>query len=324
MPLHSAVYEPGRDFIYAVRGGTVFKLNATTGKAISSSRFGGPDLSDSYIEYDSGRDKLWVTYSPSFKAPPGNAHPTNDTYIYKLNVDTFAIEQTIGIGQNLLDPSTEAYQPNNVIRHIRSNGVQLACWMVRNTGTNGTTFIVFNPDSLPGSIFNRNFGTSRWAFLDIVPSSTNYFFCTDDHFNSGVQEYTDANVFVDEGGCYPIVGSNASTLRIYGFAYVASSDQDYCANRSNLILKLDASNVIVGSAIDTGRTAADIWNIRRNSVDGKLYAPTFTDNAVVVIDPNAGDSVTVKTGFDSPWDVVFTPTKKWAIQHSAIGLKEIV
>lgn len=326
MPLHSAVYQSGRDVIFAVRGGTVFKLNATTGKKISSSRYGGPDLSDSYITYDTGRDKLWVTYSPGgFKAPPGNTAPTNDEYIYKLNPDTLAIEQTIGIGANLLSANPFDEQLcNNVMRHLTSNGVHLGYVTNSPTNANGTKFVFFNPDSLPFNTFTRSNTTARWGFISVYPSSTDWLYVDDDSYNDGVTRRTNANVFVESGGGYPVIGSNANTKRIYGFAFVASSNKQYCANRSNLILKLDASSAIVGTAIDTGRPAADIWNIRRNTVDGKLYAPTFSDNAVVIIDPAAGDAVTVKTGFDSPWDVVFTPTKKWAIQHSSEGLKEIV
>lgn len=330
MPLHSAVYESGRDFIYAVRGGTVFKLNATNGNKISSSRFGGPDLSDSYICYDSGRDKLWVTYSPAFRAPPDLPTPINDRFIYKLNVDTFAIEQTIGIDAQNLESSNPSFVCNNVIRHIRSNGVQLAFATNNQSTSNGCQFVVFDPDNLPGALFTRSNidGTGgRWPSLEIRPGSTDYLLCTDDNYNDGVHRRTNADVFVESGGGYPVIGFNHGapfTARIYGFAYVSSSNKHYCANRSNLVLKLDASAAIVGTAIDTGRASADIWNIRLSPLDGKLYAPTFSDNAVAVIDPASGDAVTVKTGFDSPWDVVFTNARAFAVQHSAQGLKEIV
>jgi DNA-binding beta-propeller fold protein YncE len=89
-----------------------------------------------------------------------------------------------------------------------------------------------------------------------------------------------------------------------------------------LILKLDASSNIVGTAIDLV-TAIDVWNIRLNPNNGLLYAADFIGNQIAVINP-ADDSFVLKGGFDAPWDVVFTSSKAIAIQHSAQGLKEIV
>lgn len=321
MPLHSAVYHPTLGKIFAVRGGRVFQFNETTLAKENEVQYNfGPTLSDSYIAYDSGRDCLWVTYSPDFVAPPDFVQPTNDKYIYKLDPSNLSILQTIGFDANTLGPAAQAYRCNDVIRHITVNGVQLACWINALGNSNGARFIVFDPDNLPFPIFNRAFSAARWAFLQVKPSSTNYFFCTDDHSNSGPQEYTNANVFVADGGWYPIQGDD-TTKRVYGFAYVADNGFHYCANRSNLILRLDASNNVLGTAIDTG--GADIWNIRLNPNDGLLYAADFGGNQIFVIDPS-DDSFDVKGGFDAPWDICFTSSKAIAIQHSSEGLKEII
>jgi hypothetical protein len=330
MPLHDAVYDPTRGKIFAVRGGRVFKFNETTLAKENEVQYAGPTLSDSYIAYDAGRDKLWVTYSPDFVAPAGNQFPTNDKFIYKLNADNLGIEQSIGIGANNLESSTPSFLCNHVIRHIRSNGGQLAFWINGFSTTNGTQFVVFNPDSLPGSIFEINGldGTgSRWSCIEIRPSSTDYLFCSDQSFNDGIVRRTNANVFVEQSETYPNNGINNApppiTARIYGFAYVAANNKHYCANRSNLILKLDATNGFgTGTAIDLG-PVIDVWNIRLNPNNGLLYAPDFIGNTVAVIDPS-DDSFVLKAGFEAPWDVVFTSSKAIAVQHSAEGLKEIV
>jgi len=324
MPLHSAVYDPTRGKIFAVRGGRVFKFNETTLAKENEVQFAGPTLSDSYICYDAGRDKLWVTYSPGgFNARPGSTAPTNDEYIYKLNADNLGIEQTIGIGADNAGAGAGDEQAcNNVIRHLTSNGIHLGYVTNNPAFNNGTKFIFFDPDSLPGITFSESNATARWGFISVYPSSTDWLYVDDDSYNDGVTRVTNANVFVENGGGYPVVGSNVNTKRIYGFAYVAANNSHYCANRSNLILKLDASAAIVGTAIDLG-PVVDVWNIRLNPNNGLLYAPDFIGNTVSVIDP-ADDSFVTKAGFEAPWDVVFTSSKAIAVQHSADGLKEIV
>ena len=47
MPLDKAIYNPVSDTIFAVRGGTIFELSATTAEKISSSRFHPSGMSPS-------------------------------------------------------------------------------------------------------------------------------------------------------------------------------------------------------------------------------------------------------------------------------------
>lgn len=76
--------------------------------------------------------------------------------------------------------------------------------------------------------------------------------------------------------------------------------------------------------IDTGLTGALPFNIRYRSSNDRIYVPTWEDNSVVIIDPSSDTVETIKTGFDSPFDVVFTASKAFAVQHGSEGLKEIV
>jgi hypothetical protein len=56
MPFNHAVYD-ATDLIFAVRGGYVYSLNATTGARISSARFFDNGFYDSYIAYSFSDDK---------------------------------------------------------------------------------------------------------------------------------------------------------------------------------------------------------------------------------------------------------------------------
>ena len=74
----------------------------------------------------------------------------------------------------------------------------------------------------------------------------------------------------------------------------------------------------------TGSGITDIkpMRLRFRPSNGLLYIPCQDKDGIVVFDPVA-ESAVWKGGFDSPVDVVFTPTKAFAVQTGPIGLKEI-
>ena len=76
--------------------------------------------------------------------------------------------------------------------------------------------------------------------------------------------------------------------------------------------------------IGLGDSDAIPYRLRFNPVDNLIYVPTFKSDKVIRVDPS---TLTVKdtfTGFDSPHDVVFTPSRAFAVQYGGVGLKEIV
>lgn len=76
------------------------------------------------------------------------------------------------------------------------------------------------------------------------------------------------------------------------------------------------------STVNTGRSGFNGVNIQLNPNDGLLYVAGGADNTVIVIDPST-NAVTIKTGYDLPWNFVFTPSAKFAVQQGATGLKLI-
>ncbi len=90
------------------------------------------------------------------------------------------------------------------------------------------------------------------------------------------------------------------------------------------IITIDAATLGTVGSIVTGVTGANPRRVKYNPVDGFIYVPGWASNSVIVVDPATDTVVDTKVGFSTPWDVVFTPSKKWAVQNSMVGLQEIV
>jgi hypothetical protein len=106
---------------------------------------------------------------------------------------------------------------------------------------------------------------------------------------------------------------------------VAPSTGDiYAGTQNGLIKRLNYSGgfTLISSLNTTmGNT---IFKIRYNPFDGLLYCPCFAEDKIAVVDPaTMALSGAIRTGFASPWDVIFTSTKKWAVQAGNLGIKEI-
>lgn len=118
---------------------------------------------------------------------------------------------------------------------------------------------------------------------------------------------------------YPIAicySSVASALYITGTSMAVFND-------GSAIGKANPTTGAFISALNTGRAAFNGVSIKVNPYTGLIYAAGAGDNTVIVIDPST-DALTVKTGFDFPIDLVFTPTKTFAVQAGSKGLLQVV
>ena len=116
----------------------------------------------------------------------------------------------------------------------------------------------------------------------------------------------------------PCAGEWCPTAPPSGKWYVACGD--------NNLLRIDTVTPFPGTftTLNLGavEASADPCRIRYWSGTGKLYLPCMTSNTVIVWDP-VTDTGEAKTGFENPVDVVATGSKIFAVQNSAIGLREI-
>jgi YVTN family beta-propeller protein len=117
--------------------------------------------------------------------------------------------------------------------------------------------------------------------------------------------------------------SDPYTIWPVGVCYCPSNDKVYCVEASSLVYYYSWAVNTPKTVINTGVATANPRRIKYNSNDGLIYVPGWASNSVIVIDPATNTVQSEKTGFYLPWDVVFTPTKKWAVQNSSQGLREI-
>jgi YVTN family beta-propeller protein len=110
-----------------------------------------------------------------------------------------------------------------------------------------------------------------------------------------------------------------------GVAWCPVNGHAYWVQQSPILLKSNAAKIWNSSWdwVNTGVGNATPINIRYRPFDQQLYIPNWQDNTVTVLDPITDTVSAVKTGFTSPIDVVFTPTKAFAVQDSTVGLLEI-
>jgi len=113
-----------------------------------------------------------------------------------------------------------------------------------------------------------------------------------------------------------------SLVYVNGYVYFAVAEQGTLTPRYIAKKAYDDSGFT--STIDLGDDNALPYNIRLNPYDGKIYVPALRNNKVYTIDPNNSDALATCSGsYDSPYDMVFTPSTVWAIQHGLVGIVEV-
>jgi DNA-binding beta-propeller fold protein YncE len=319
MPLNHAVYDATRDVIFAVRGGYVYSLNATTGARIASARFFDNGFYDSYIAYSFSDDKLYVT---AWDTDSGNepSATRRQKWIYRINPDTLAIENSFNFQDMAFGIVDEEYFESGPRELIATNGKLFGLLFDKSQSGNGCHIYVWDvgTDTLEASsVNNRDLGFSNGLTFD---SDNNLIWVGT---QTGASSFdlagnnTDQIAITQDTGTPQPKGVCYRSGHIYFAVYEGTLVQKY------KIVKVRISDD-ANTVIDLIDTAANPKKIRYNSVNDRIYVPGRASDTVFIIDPNTDTIESVKGGFDTPIDVVFTPTKAWAVQHGSIGLKEIV
>lgn len=318
MALDQAIYVASTDKIYGVRGQWVFQFNATTGVLEKSARFANDALFGESSIVNIG-SFLYIGTWRTITNP--NVSPFGTGDIYKVDL---ALTTSVALG---LFSSTNGYGFSNLV----TDGTLI--W-----GTTG---------------FDRTF-TARQVF-HVNPSPSAY---TEIQTASGsgahpiVDVEWDANYNVlwmaesigpqVEGFCIAATPKmanigNPAPPQLFGLTRYPAAQKLYCVGRNQNVIKLNADQAVAtlpasfSTATWTSLAGLLLANatpikIKFNAHDSLIYVPEWNNDTVQVINPATDLVVGSQTGFSSPIDCVFqtvAPFTKWAVQNSAVGLKQI-
>ncbi len=307
-PLHDAAYVPAPvDKIFGTCGPYIIKFNATTGAPEGQVRLSSPMYGDCRICYHAGTGMLFAAGHNEINNKFFSlSHPSRD--VWQVNPTTLAVT-ALNVGSWLTNFEFnigDVFGP----QWIKADGDYLYFQHEdRNTG--------FYWARVKANDFTTH---NMGGVAPVVPMNTEQFEVAGGFVyhiepkNGVITESTDTGVFNDSflfTPYFPIVAVQRGTLDLQLYLVCGNSD----------FLRID--NFGIGAVTSFGLGAA------RNPVrlkflsDNKCYMPSMATNEIIVWDTVAMSPV-YKTGFANPVDVVETPTKKWAVQNSAVGLREII
>jgi hypothetical protein len=328
MPLDSATYLASADAIFGVRGPWVFKFNAMTGALIDSAIFSPNAIGLSTIVAANGRLIAGVSLSTMPFPDDATLTPTGDPFqerdLYQIN------------------PTTLGNTPLQFWQYFNSTALTVIrneCGH-RDLVTDGTNVIGtwcfdylyrFDPTNVAGSM----------EFGRIVTTATD-------------TNWGDNSIDTDNNRPIVARGEVTSTLgEIRSFSFAAGWSQEwevdfpeipantypvavcycplngawyapiltYAAPTTLAVIKVTGDHVL--STINTNTIGSTARHIRYDAVTQRIYIPDGNAGSITVLNPATDTVESVKTGFTMPWDVVFTPTKRFAVQNAPKGLLEI-
>lgn len=311
MPITEAFYLSSTDKIYGVMSNYVLKFNATTGVKEASARVCAPMLGPMRII---GRgSSLYVASMFDMTVTP-NGQPSNRT-IWTVDPNTLAATNTLGtnalvVAQNGKAPVWSG--PNamffigDVLYWQESAITGLASYMFIDV-TNPTTHDVLSWNGTSGS-----WTPETWCY----DGSTYIVAC--DPAQQQVEIYLPTLAPGANSGFSSTAPDSAVAVAWasnVGFAYAV------CGNES-LYRLLTYTPTHTSTLHNLGVIAPNCAPTRIRYINGLLYLPCQKTDVIIIWNP-VTDTGIVKSGFESPIDVIWTGTKLWAVQTSIQSLKEI-
>lgn len=322
--MDSACYDSTDQFILSVRGGRVFKCDATTGAVLSQLDYSGLAPSGGQIVYDAGIGKCYASawnighYDQAafasirnlYRIVPGNtsAAPTVDLVTPIANIfgafaGSTALESGIAYMKNV---SGEVYGVGwRQVAGVRWSGFRFAA---NNLASFDFVNLGAGEFAYPSFAYGKVGGTNDVIFWTAPDQATvNSWDFTASASNASIVDATKGFLSVEFANNKLFVGNEFEAIDVYN------------------------TSLVYQTTLHTGLADFNPVNMRLNSVDGLIYVaggayqdPVTKSNVVLTINPATNALSAAKTGFDLPWDFVFTPTKKFCVQQGTIGLKEIV
>jgi hypothetical protein len=357
MPLDDAAYVPsigGADpFIAAVRGGTIYKLDPDTGAKLSSARFFPGVLSPSCVCYQGVDEKIYASYSMELTPQQPVSAAVLKRFLAKIDPSDLSVISLIDISkatkvfdfgfdgprQGAVELLPGADGVIYIVTQVMSNSLSNAIVLGRLDPANTTQQTTAQPDVIcaftQGAI-DTDTG-NIWCTDESGPAVANYvpqaLSSWDEGFSTGglayfakVSGFSNVSVHIPAGICYdPVRKKMWVTARpTNAGAYNPSANMVLIPVPTNIVpdsnSNIEDPSPLAG-IIDLGSTS-QMLSCHYRLTANLIYVPCMGDDSVVVVNP-ADSTKVVKTGFDLPWRMVFTPTKAFAIQQGSAGLKEV-
>lgn len=319
--MDTAIFVPSvgnrNQFIFGIRQGRLFQCDPVTGSIITTTQFYGPTLTPSSLAYVAANDTIYVSVASDLFTNanlPGNQNVQDD--IYPINPSTLAVSPGLGLGALAGSPWTFTGYPGGPTN------------LIAIPGTSKVAGVLFSGSTLQSNEFwidVENTASHGKSSLDLFAVDTYYGLDWDATNN----RLWNANPGGTGIGFWDLINPSGGTVWIggpppypFGVAYCPDNNSVYVStNTQEIVVYNVAGNTF--SSFNLGRANATPIAIRYNPHNHLIYVPGWRDNTVCLIDPNAGNAVTVRTGFDCPNDAVFTPTKAFAVQQGLVGLLAI-
>ncbi len=331
MPLNSAIYSVSQDCIYACRGAWVYKFSAVTGAKIAEYRFRKDVIfSESYI-IEFGGFLYLATWRAALEDGLSSYPAGQD--VFKVN---YALNTSVGLGLGPL-----CYISNRSGPQFFGGGFgNLVADSTRIYGSStidAREIFKLDPTNVPGVITDSFQVQEHCAVKCIAIDTANavmWFTATNlaevwaktsDFTVPGGEAHSSSIISTTLGVC---VIPNASPTGVKVF-YVTGSDTVVMANVAAAYASLPALSTFGTTDFTLPDTDTQPMRIRYNSYNGLVYVPGWINDKVYVYNPapaypSPPTLVGTFTGFLSPIDCVFTPTRRFAVQDSAAGLREII
>lgn len=326
--LEEAVYVPApTNKIYGVRGPYIKSFDPVTGQLLLSSRFTRISFGMSHIAYDATTGNLYAAATNQLNYTGGDTtfYP-NDAGIWLIDKTTLAATKKVDFQDTFANPLTDDCAGSWMMIAVAGKIITQAGPRSGTQSFSGAVQIDEGTYAIDGALDSNVAGGRIWS--DIVFDGSIYWVVTP--ANNGIYgldfplqpynfHYQIFNAF-PPGGFGPWPNTPYSCCTVGGFLYVSCKTQ-------NVIKTLfdDSARTI----INTGISAATPLRIRycnpalfpANPFAGTILVPGYNSDSIIQL---VADVPTNKPGFELPFDVVFTPTRAFAVQHSSTGLKEIL
>lgn len=318
MPLSDAFYLASTDKIYGVMSNYILKFNASTGAKEDSARICAPMHGPMRIVGIGGT--LYV--ASQFDLTDTDFGGSSNRTIWSVDATTLAVTNVLGVNAKRIGVTGNEpifagpnvmFAAGNLLYFQWSYASGLADYNYINVVSPGT--YVINQSN--GTSNNWSPETLAWDG-DSDPVNGRIHAC-DPAQNEGEIYRLNITVGAYQGKSKtvpdsPVAVAYASNV---GLAYSVCGNESLYSHSGYSIPGVAATlhNLIT--------IAPNCAPTRIRYINGLLYIPCQKTDIVIVWNP-ISDTGIVKSGFDSPIDVIWTGTKLWAVQTSIQSFKEIV